>query len=99
MLRNLPRIRLLKTSGGDEFLAKIISETDDTLTVEKPLQLMRTENGMGFVPFVMLADQDKPMILNKSLILVETFALKQVESQYETATSGIVLPQSGGIIT
>ena len=41
----------IKTTGGDEIVARYVEENDKSITVSKPLALMATQQGMGLAPY------------------------------------------------
>ena len=87
--KETPYIGVFKTGSGEEFIARVTEETSDYYKVEKPLCMVGTEQGFRFAPFLMMADPDKPVMLTKPMIAAEP--AKQLQSQYEQATSSIVL--------
>lgn len=95
--KTTPYICILKTLSGEEFICKVIDETENCYTVSKPLTVMNTPQGPRFVPILMLADPDKHVTVPKPVI-VGTPAT-EIESQYESLTTGIALPQKSSIIT
>jgi hypothetical protein len=87
--KETPYIGVFKTGTGEEFIARVTEETSDYFKVEKPLCMVGTEQGLRFAPFLMMADPDKAVILPKPMITADP--AKQLQSQYEQATSSIVL--------
>lgn len=95
--KQMPYIAVLKLSSGEELVCKIVDEDTQSYTVTKPLTLGQTAKGVQFIPVLMLADPDKPVIIPKPLIVGS--APPELESQYESITTGIALPQKSSIIT
>lgn len=94
-----PYIRVFKLVTGEEIITKVAGEDEKTYIIEKPLQMGMTQRGFQFAPAVLMMDPDKPIELLKEKIVIQGPALKELESQYESATTGIALPQKSGIIT
>jgi hypothetical protein len=94
---SLPYISIFKTTSGEEFIARVIEETMVSYTVEKPLCMIATQNGLQFAPFLIMADPEKAINIPKPIINATPAA--SLESQYETATSKIALPKKSAIIT
>ena len=94
--KGTPYITVLKMPSGEEFICKVISETDTHYIVSKPLTLGQTAQGVRFIPVLMLADPEKNVEIPKPVI-VGTPAV-EMENQYESLTSGIALPQKSSII-
>lgn len=89
--KETPYIGVFKVSTGEEFIARVIEDTGEFIKVEKPLCMIGTEQGLRFAPFLMMADMDKPVTIAKPMVSAEPAG--QLRSQYEQATSSIVLPR------
>lgn len=79
----------IKTTGGDEIVARFVQEDDKTITVLKPLALMATPQGIGLGPFAFTIDPDAKLKLNKSTVVFVAKTESRMASQYMTSTSGI----------
>lgn len=91
-----PYITIMKMMSGEEFICKVISETSTEYVVSKPLTLGQTQQGVQFIPVMMLADPDKHVTIPKPVIIgVPTL---DMESKYESITTGIALPAKSSII-
>lgn len=94
--KECPYIAVFKTGSGEEFIAKVVDETLGSFTIEQPLCVVATQNGMQFAPFLMLADPESKINIPKPIITA--IPNSAFESQYESATSKIALPKKSGII-
>lgn len=94
--QTLPYTAIMKINSGDEFICKVIDETNDHYLVSKPLTIVQTQQGMQFAPILMLADTEKDVYIPKPVI--RGTPSPQLENQYQSAISGIALPQSSSII-
>jgi hypothetical protein len=81
----------IKTTGGDEVVARFVEEDSNTITIKKPLALMVTQNGIGLGPWVFTADVDDNIQLNKSTIVFYTKTDKDMANQYMTSTTGLAM--------
>jgi hypothetical protein len=79
----------IKTTGGDELVARFVEENDKTITVSKPLALMATQQGMGLAPFAFTVPVDSKIPLNKTAVLFIVKTEPQMAKSYITSTSGI----------
>jgi hypothetical protein len=95
--KELPYIAVFKLPSGEEFVCKVIEETSDSYLILKPLTIGQTAKGLQFMPILVLADPDKAVSIPKTVIRAEVAS--DVESQYESLTSGIALPKKSAIIT
>ena len=84
----------IKTTGGDEIVARFVQEDDTSITVQKPLALMATQQGIGLGPFAFTIDPDAKLKLNKSTVVFVSKTESQMSSQYMTSTSGIATASS-----
>jgi hypothetical protein len=79
----------LKTSAGDEVVARFVEENDKTITITKPLALMATPQGIGLGPWTFTVDPQQKLKLNKSAILFVHKTEKSMADQYISSTSGL----------
>lgn len=94
--QTVPYTGVFKLNSGEEFICKVIAETDSSYTISKPLCLAPTERGLQFAPFIMMADLDEDMVIPKPIIQAKPN--KQILDQYEASTSAIALPKKQSII-
>jgi len=95
----MPFVAVFKLETGEEIIAKIIHETETGYAVKNPLQMIMGQRGAQFAPWMMMADPNKAIDIKKSSIIGETTAEPGLESQYESITTGIALPQKSSIVT
>lgn len=79
----------IKTTGGDELVARFIEENDKTVTIQKPLALMATPQGIGLGPFTFTVNSEAKIKLNKSAVLFVHKTDSEMAKQYVSSTSGI----------
>lgn len=92
--QDTPYIAIFKLISGDEFICKVVHQSDIEYVVSKPLTIAQTEQGLRFVPVVMMAELDENFKIPRNIVIVGKPA-KELENQYQSATSGILLPKSG----
>lgn len=95
--QNVPYIGIFKTATGEEFIGRVVEETMLQYRIEQPLCMVPTQQGLQFAPFLMMADSDAAINVPKPLITGKPAS--QLEAQYESATSNIILPQKSAIIS
>ena len=81
----------IKTTGGDEIVARFIEEDNTTITIKKPLALMVTQQGIGLGPYVFTADVDENIVINKSAIVFFTKTDKEMATQSMSSTTGLAM--------
>lgn len=81
----------LKTTGGEEIVARFVEENANEITVEKPLAIMASGQGLGLGPFAFTISPDSKIKLNKSAILFVHKTDAEMAKQYTQSTTGIAL--------
>jgi hypothetical protein len=81
----------IKTTGGDEVIARFVEENDKTITITKPMALMATQQGIGLGPWTFTVDPQNKIKLNKSGILFVHKTEDSMAKQYVASTSGLTL--------
>jgi hypothetical protein len=79
----------IKTTGGDEIVARFVQEDTNTITVSKPLALMATPNGIGLGPFAFTVAPDAKLKINKNTVIFIAKTEESMAGQYMTSTSSI----------
>lgn len=97
--RETPYIHVFKISSGEELIAKVTKEDEDGYTIDHPLTMAMGQRGLQFAPFMVMVDPDKSLVLRRDKVVADAAPLKELESQYESITTGIALPQKSSIIT
>jgi len=81
----------IKTTAGEEIVAKLIEDGPLGVRVKKPLCLTATKDGIGLVPFLFTTDPDADITINKNSIMVLAATVKDAADRYTEQTSGIKL--------
>ena len=80
----------LKMINGDELIARFESETVDDITIDRPLALTMSREGLGMIPWMMLGDKSS-ITLKKSHVFAVVSSQKDAADQYMQGTTGIAL--------
>jgi hypothetical protein len=86
---NTNDIIAIRIQGGDEVIAKFISQDDKTIKVSKPLALTMTQQGIGMTQYLMMADMTKDFVFYKSAVVTMQKANKAAADNYIQGTTGI----------
>ena len=81
----------VRTTAGEELLARFVSEDDKTLTIEKPMAVMVTQQGLGLGPFTFTVNPDAKLKLNKNAVVFVHKTDSEMAKQYVQNTSSIAL--------
>lgn len=93
-------IFVFRIVGGEEIIARIVSETDNAYLITKPCQPIGAEKGIQLVPYSVLASLEQEIPLLKSSLVFIAKANDQVEEYYKklTGESKVLVPQKSSII-
>jgi len=81
----------IKTTGGEELIAKLVEETQAHYKLSRPMSLSMGAQGIGMIPFMLTANHDKELKLQKSAISAVEVTDKQFADAYIQQTTGIKL--------
>ena len=79
-------IIVMRITGGDEVIARFISQDDKGIKVSKPLALTVTQQGLGMTQYLMMGDMTKDFTFNKNAIITVQKANKQAADNYIKGT-------------
>lgn len=79
----------IRTTAGEELLARFVEENDKNITVEKPMAVMVTQQGLGLGPFTFTVNPDSKLKLNKDTIVFIHKTDSEMAKQYVSNTSNI----------
>lgn len=79
----------IKTTAGEEIVCRFVEENDKTITVEKPLALMPTSQGIGLGPFAFTINPNSKIKINKSAVLFVHKTDAEMAKQYVSSTTGL----------
>ena len=93
-------VKLIRIVTGEEIIAEVLEETDDTITLQNGLVVLPTNNGVGFAPWATVISKDNPEItISKTHLVYVAEVQEDVCKKYnEMFGSKIVVPQSGKLI-
>jgi hypothetical protein len=80
----------IKLINGDEIISRFESEDADTVTINRPLALTMSGQGLGMIPWAFLGD-DAKIVLDKKNTFFIVASKKEAANQYLEGTTGIAL--------
>lgn len=80
----------LKLINGDELIARFETETNDEVTIVKPLAITIGPQGLGMMPWMFLGERDT-LTLKKNHVFAMAISKKEASDQYMQGTTGIAL--------
>ena len=85
----LNEVYTFKLTSGEEVISKVVSINDTTMELSSPLSVAPNPQGMGLMPSMFTAEQDKTVMLNTNMITMYAETADQVRIKYIEATTGI----------
>ena len=55
-------VKLIRIVTGEEIIGEVLSETDDTITVQNGLVVLPSAQGVGFAPWATVISKEEPEI-------------------------------------
>lgn len=81
----------IKTTAGEEIVAKLVLETETHVKVSKPLVLTAGQKGIALVPFLFTTDPDADIEISRATVMVIAPTIKDAADTYLQNTTGIKL--------
>lgn len=81
----------IKTTAGEEIVAKLVEENPMAITVSKPLVLTAGQKGIALVPFLFTTEPDADIQISRGTIMVLAPTGKDAANTYIQNTTGIKL--------
>jgi len=93
-------VKLLRIVTGEEVIAELLSETEETITVQNGLAVLPTNNGVGFAPWATVISKDEPEItISKTHLVYVAEVQEDVCKKYnEMFGSKLITPDSKKLI-
>ena len=93
-------VKLLRIVTGEEVIAELLSETEDTITVQNGLAVLPTNNGVGFAPWATVISKENPEItISKTHLVYVAEVQEDVCKKYnEMFGSKLITPDTKKLI-
>lgn len=79
----------IKTTAGEEILARLEEIKTDVYKVSKPMTIMATPQGVGLGPLCFTVNPETKIELNKQAVLFIAKTDPEMAKQYISSTTGI----------
>ena len=92
----------MKLVSGEEVIAKVVTNDETMLTVNRPLTLIHTPKGIAMSQYMLMQDMTVPVSIDKEKVIVITKANTIASDQYTQTLSSIKKPtpaEKSNIIT
>ena len=93
-------VKLLRIVTGEEVIAELLSETEETITVQNGLVVLPTNNGVGFAPWATVISKENPEItISKTHVVYVAEVQEDVCKKYnEMFGSKLITPDSKKLV-
>ena len=93
-------VKLLRIVTGEEVIAELLSETEDTITVQNGLVVLPTNTGVGFAPWATVISKEEPEItMSKRHVVYVAEVQEDVAKKYnEMFGSKLITPDKKKLI-
>lgn len=81
----------IKTTAGEEIVARLIETTHVGYLISKPMAVMATQQGIGLGPLAFTINPETKVEVNKQAILFIAKTDPEMAKQYVSSTTGIHL--------
>jgi hypothetical protein len=81
----------IKTTAGEEIVARLVELKTNSYIVSKPLAVMATPQGIGLGPLAFTINPETKLEINTHAILFVAKTDSEMAKQYISSTSGIKL--------
>ena len=86
-------VKLIRIVTGEEIVAEVVSETDDTITVKNGLVVLPTGQSIGFAPLATVISKDDPEItMDRKHVIYVAEVQDSVSEKYQDMFSVIKAP-------
>lgn len=88
-----------KIMNGDEIVAKVLSDDDESFRIETPLAIVPSQNGIVLMPALFSVEPGTGIRLDKKHVMLHGKTVEQLADHYREKTTGIQTIRKSGIIT
>lgn len=81
----------MKIVTGEELVGKLTEISDTHYSVQKPLVLVMSPQGLGFQQWSFTADTAKPFKISKDKVIMIAETFTEIKKQYTEGTTGLTL--------
>jgi hypothetical protein len=81
----------IKTTAGEEIVARLVELKPNGYVVSKPLAVMATQQGIGLGPLAFTVNPETKLEINTHAVLFVAKTDSEMAKQYISSTSGLAL--------
>lgn len=88
----LNKVYTIKLVSGEEVIAKVIKQSEDSIELSDPLSVAPGPQGMGLIPSLFTVKPGESVVLNTKAITMYAATEENIEAKYTETTTGISVP-------
>ena len=81
----------IKTTAGEEIVARLVEARTNSYVVAKPLAVIATQQGIGLGPLAFTINPETKVEINTSAVLFVAKTDSEMAKQYVSSTTGLQL--------
>ena len=86
------QVYTIKLNSGEELVAKVTQAVGDFITIEEPVSIAPTQQGMQMIPSIFTANPKGEFKLNTTSVAMYAETDDSIKDKYLEATTGIKVP-------
>ena len=92
-------VKLIRVVTGEEVIAEVLSETDDTITVKDGLVVLPNGQSIGFAPWATVISKAEPEItMSRKHVVYVAEVQDSVSKKYKEMFGNIITPDEKKLI-
>ena len=92
-------VKLIRVVTGEEVIAEVLSETDDTITVKNGLVVLPSAQSFGFAPWATVISKEEPEItMSRKHVVYVAEVQDSVSKKYKEMFGNIITPDEKKLI-
>jgi|TARA_B100000530_G_scaffold329661_1_gene271942 hypothetical protein len=92
-------VKLIRVVTGEEVIAEVLSETDDTITVKNGLVVLPSAQSVGFAPWATVISKEEPEItMSRKHVVYVAEVQDSVSKKYKEMFGNIITPDEKKLI-
>ncbi len=86
------QVYTIKLNSGEELVAKVTQAVGDFITIEEPVSIAPSQQGMQMIPSIFTANPKGEFKLNTTSVAMYAETDDSIKDKYLEATTGIKVP-------
>jgi hypothetical protein len=92
-------VKLIRVVTGEEVIAEVLSETDDTIAVKNGLVVLPNGQSIGFAPWATVISKEEPEItMSRKHVVYVAEVQDSVSKKYKEMFGNIITPDEKKLI-